>query len=158
MPLWNVKGALQIQKGICVYSNNPCFVMNAVFGLSFSLTSNWWYPLSRSRVENSFELLKVSRHSSILGSGRHFSEWPHSPSGSPHTSAPHYFSYAPRSPASNCFCKYFASSNWKLRGVRRTGCLIALAFPVSMLCLIAVKVPRSHFPLKIHPHIHKATW
>jgi len=64
-----VAGAFTNPKGITVNSNNPYFVMNAVFSTSLLATRTWWYPDYKSNLLKYLEPDKPSRTSSILGIG-----------------------------------------------------------------------------------------
>ena len=66
----NFAGALNSPKGITVNFHSPCPVKNAFFSLSSGCSSTCQYPLFRSNVENQFASARVSRVSSVLGSGK----------------------------------------------------------------------------------------
>ena len=67
--LWNVWAAFLRMKGIHRNSHNPNGVITAVLGMSSGLTGIWWYPLTRSTLENIFFPARFAVKSWIVGIG-----------------------------------------------------------------------------------------
>ena len=146
MARWKVAAALHKPKAIIRCSNKPYLVINAVFFWSSGCISICQYPDAQSSVEKYWLPRKVSRHCSILGSGKQSSTvrllrdlrsivqctFP-SFLRTRHTGDAYSEHESTTTPARFILFKFSSSSFSKWKGVRRMWCFTGVSSMVTIL-------------------------